>query len=320
MLFALSFLLSTLPAMANDFMGELMAPPGMRLGSRIQNEFRQYGNSGANRENFKLQQNKFEVSTPISQSETGNWRAKASADYDSIETNATFPNGRKMPNRLWDVGGGFSHNRPVQGDRTLGGNFSVGSASDRPFGAGRDLGFSLNLTYKVPAENEAAWIFFVSFSNTRGFLNYLPLPGFAYSFKANSQVRMVIGVPFALVFWRPTDLWMVSFMYFPIRTAELRLSYGSPRGPQPYVLASFKTRNFRLYDRADKEERLFVDEGLFQTGFNLPVVKGVVAELGGGLSFARRYFLATKVTDHAKAPLVKVENAPFGHIKLMAFF
>lgn len=320
-LLALSaFVFCSLPAFANDFMGELMAPPGASQGVRVRNEFRQYGSAGANQESFELRQNRFDLSAPLAKTENGSWRARAFAEYDELKTRARFSDGRALPNQLWDAGAGFSHSRVVQGDRTAGGNFTVSSASDRPFGAGRDFGFSLNLTYKIPAENEAAWILFLSLSNTRGFLNYVPLPGAAYSFKAHERVRMVLGIPFALIFWRPTDLWTVTFSYFPIRTGELRLSYGSPRGPHPYVLASFKSRTFRLYERADKEERLFVDEGLFQAGFNLPVAGKVYAELGGGLAFARRFFLARKVTEHTNAPKIRAENAPFGHLKLMANF
>lgn len=320
MLLALSALFIALPAFANDFMGELMAPPGMKIGNTAKAELRHYGAAEANHESFRVQQSRLEISSPFAGEEGRGWRAKAFAEYDDIRTRAAFPNGRPVPNRLWDTGIGLSHHRALNADRLAGGNLTVSSASDRPFGAGRDLGFSLNLSYKVPAENEAAWLFFLSMSNTRGFLNYVPLPGFAYSFRAHARVRMVVGIPFALVFWRPADAWTVSFMYFPVRTAELRLSYGSPRGPQPFALASFKTRNFRLYGRSDKEERLFVDEGLFQAGISSPLSRNLAVELSGGLAFARRYFLAKKVTEHASSPLVKAENAPFGQLQLRAFF
>jgi hypothetical protein len=307
-------------AAGNDFMGDLMSPPGMSRGPRARYEYRHYGNAGMNHESFELRQSKFDVSTPLVTEENSQWRAHASADYDSINTKALFPNGRQLPNRLWDIGAGLTHSRTVQGDRTLGGNFTVGSASDRPFGAGRDLGFSLNLTYKVPQENEAAWIFFVSMSNTRGFLNYLPLPGVAYAFKAGERTRLVLGIPFLMIFWRPLDPWIVTFMYFPIRTVELRVAYGSPRGLQPYALASFRSRNFRIYDRAEKEERLFNDEGLLQAGLNLPVQRWLAFDLGGGLSFERKYFLAKKLTHRGSSPLITAENAVFGHFKATASF
>lgn len=305
---------------SNDFMGDLMSPPGLTPGARARYEYRHYGIAGANGENFRLKQSKADFSAPLYVEDGYQWRAHASADYDDVQTKARFANGRILPNRLWDVGAGISHSRTVQGDRTVGGNFSVSSPSDRPFSAGRDLGFSMNLTYKVPAENEAAWIFFISMSNTRGFLNYVPLPGVAYSFRAGEKTRLVLGIPFLMLFWRPLDPWIVTFLYFPIRTAELRIAYGSPRGLQPYALASFRSRNFRIYGRSDKDERLFNDEGLLQAGLNLPVSRSLAFDLGGGNSFARRYFLAKKLTEQSSSPTIRVENAAFVHLKATATF
>ena len=305
---------------SNDFMGDLMSPPGLTPGARARYEYRHYGNAGANGENFSLKQSKLDLSAPVISEENNHWRAHASADYDDIRTKAVFPSGRVMPSHLWDIGAGVSHARTVQGDRTLGGNFSLSSASDRPFGAARDMGFSLNVTYKIPEVNEAAWIFFLSMSNTRGFLNYVPLPGAAYAFKAGERTRLVLGIPFLMAIWKPTDLWTVTFLYFPIRTTELRVSYGSLRGLQPYALASFRSRNFRLKDRTDKDERLFNDEGLLQAGLNVPLSRSFAVDLGGGLAFARRYFLASKLTEQPSSPAIRVENAAFGHLKATATF
>ncbi len=317
----LLFAVVSIPAFAaNDFMGDLMSPPGLTPGVKTRYEYRHYGNAGANSENFQLGQSKFDISGPLANNGKSSWRAHAAADYDDVKTKARFHDGRQLPNRLWDVGGGFSLTRRLEGDRVTGGNFTLSSSGDQPFSAGRDFGFSLNFTYKVPAENEASWIYFLSMSNTRGFLNYIPLPGFAYSFKAGERTRMVLGIPFAMIFWRPGGAFSVSFFYLPIRTAELRIGWGNPRGFQLYSLASFRTRNFRLHNRTDKEERLFNDEGLFQAGVNLPVSRAVILDIGGGLSCARRYFLAKKATEHNTAPLLKVENAPFAHIKATAAF
>jgi hypothetical protein len=307
-------------AASNDFMADMLAPPGLRPNVKAKYEYRHYDDAGSNHQAFSLRQSKAEISVPIASDPNGNWRAQAGADYDELKTRASFPNNRSMPSRLWDLGAGISHSRSLQNGRGLGGNFSVSSPSDRPFSAGRDLAFSLNAMYRIPGENEAAWILFLSFANNRGFLNYVPLPGAAYSFKAGERTRLVLGVPFVMLFWRPVDPLAVSFFYLPIRTAEIRVTYGPPMGWQPYALASFRTRNFYLHGRADKEEQLFSEEGLFQGGLNVPVAKGWSLDLGGGLAFGRLYFLASKATDRDSAPRLRAENAPFAHLKASASF
>lgn len=299
-------------AATGEMFAEIFAPPGLAQRARARAEYRHYGDESVN-----LRQTKLDASVPVASTEESRWRAHAQADYDALETKERFANGRLLPNRLWDLGAGVSHSRNLDGDRTAGGGFTVSSPGDRPFGRGRDFGFNLNLTYKVPAEGESAWIFFLSASNTRGFLNYVPLPGAAYAFKAGERLRLVMGIPFVLALWMPSEVVTLTFTYFPLRNAELRLGLGRRRGISGYVLGNFRARNFRLHDRPAKEERLFVEEGLLQAGVNWPLLGPTVTlETGGGLAFARRYFLAESQGNRSGAPTLRPGNVPFGFAKL----
>lgn len=314
----LFLLLAALPAQANsgEMFAEIFAPPGAAQRTRARYEYRHYGD-----ESVTLRQSKGELSVPVSNGDAGSWRASASADYDDISTKERFPNGRQMPNRLWDAGAGVSHQRSLEGGRAAGGTFTVNSPSDRPFGRGRDLGFNLNLNYKIPEENESAWILFVSVSNTRGFLNYIPMLGAAYAFKASDKLRMVVGFPFLVAFWMPSEFVTVTATYFPVRNAELRLGIGPRRGLSGYLLANFRSRTFRLSDRSDKDERLHNEEGLAQAGLNIPLLgPAVTLETGGGWSFARRYYLASGFGGRKDAPRITPGNVGFGFAKLVTAF
>lgn len=305
-------LATTSQAAGGEMFAEIFAPPGLAQRTRVRAEYRHYGD-----ESVELRQVKTEASMPVVKTESGGWRAHAQADYDALSSTERFPNGRLLPNRLWDLGGGVSHSRALEEGRTVGGGLTVSSPSDRPFGRGRDYGFNLNLTYKVPAENESAWIFFLSASNTRGFLNYVPLPGAAYAFKAGDRLRLVLGIPFVLAFWMPSEVLTVTFTYFPLRNVELRLGVGARRGLSGYVLGNFRARNFRLHDRPNSDERLFTEEGLAQAGLNVPLLgPAVTLEAGGGYAFARRYFLAESMGDRKDAPSIRPGNTPFGFAKL----
>ena len=326
MKFALAlFFLCSLPnfghaaAGGNDFFAELFAP-GMNQGSRAKLEQRVYARQFAGGSPFGLSQTRFETSVPVSGDPDNSWRANAFAEYDGIDSAAAFSNGRRMPNRLWDTGAGFSHSRLLEEGRTAGGSFTINSPSDRPFSAGRDLGFNLNLTYKIPQPDGNAWILFLSASNTRGFINYVPLPGAAYYFKTGKNLRGLVGVPFLLLLWQPADPWIVTTFYFPLRSGEIRVSYGRPFGFQPYGLVNFRTRNYRLFDRAAEKERLFSEEAVAQLGLNFPIAKGLLCDVSGGTSFARRYFLAEKATDRQDTPRIAPDNALFAQAKVSANF
>ena len=220
----------------NDFYSDLFVP-GKKSAVRSKAEFRKYSKESMAGDRFSLEQSRLEASAPIYSAEEFNWRATAFAEYDDIESSARFPDGRIMPNRLWDLGVGIGHNRELAEGKSVSGNLSLSSPSEKPFSAGRDMGITLNLSYKLPQADENAWIFFLGFSNNRGFLNYVPLPGVAYFYRASSQLRMVLGLPFAMLFWLPGENWTVSAYYFPIRSADL-----TRRGPTAAV--TYRERSF----------------------------------------------------------------------------
>ncbi|MGZ3661177.1 MAG: hypothetical protein ACXVCK_13835 [Bdellovibrionota bacterium] len=301
-----------------DFFASLFAPSS--AGPRARLEERMYAKEYAADSPFGLAQTRFDASVPVWQSASDHWRASTFADYDAIESAAVFPNGRRMPNRLWDLGASVSDVRNLEDGRTAGGSIAVSSPADRPFAAGRDFGVNLNLNYKIPQPDGNAWILFLNVSNTRGFLNYVPLPGAAYFFQSGKKLRGLLGVPFAMLFWTPSESWTVTTFFFPLRTGELRVAYGSPRGPQPYALVSYRSRNYRLFDRTDPNERIYFDEGLAQAGVTVPFLKGLILDAGAGISFARRYYLATKPTGRGSAPGIAADNAPFANLKVSSFF
>ncbi|MFZ8393412.1 hypothetical protein ACO1MB_14295, partial [Staphylococcus aureus] len=75
-----------------------------------------------------------------------------------------------------------------------------------------------------------------------------------------------------------------------------------------------------LFDRTNDKERIFFDDGLAQAGVVIPLSKGLGLDLGGGQSFARRYYLAEKLTDRGSAPTIRPDNAWYGAAKVQAAF
>jgi hypothetical protein len=62
--------------------------------------------------------------------------------------------GQSVPDQLWIVETGVTHIRPLDSGGTLGGTFLFGSASDRPFAAGRDLTLMAVAFWNTPAKND----------------------------------------------------------------------------------------------------------------------------------------------------------------------
>lgn len=126
-----------------------------------------------------------------------------------LSTDAILPDsGQPVPDQLWLVETGITHIRPLARGGTLGGTFLFGSASDRPFAAGRDLTLMAIGFWNTPAANERdEWNFSLFYSPTSQ-LPY-PLPGVAYAWRPSDAFEAKLGVP-ASIEWRPDDKWTLS--------------------------------------------------------------------------------------------------------------
>jgi len=62
----------------------------------------------------------------------------------------------------------------------------VGSGSDRLFDSMRETTFRGMADLRVPSASGNAWIFLLAYSNSRYFLNNVPLAGVAYEFRVRA--------------------------------------------------------------------------------------------------------------------------------------
>ena len=82
------------------------------------------------------------VAMPLGIPEEGKplWLAIAKFGRLELATDAILPDsGQRVPGQFWLVETGVTHIHPLASGSTLGGTFLFGSASDKPFHAGRDL-------------------------------------------------------------------------------------------------------------------------------------------------------------------------------------
>lgn len=325
MLIIKALLLSLIPVLAqanlNEVFADLLGRPPERGGWKASYEIRQYGAKPADGEKVSLRQHSVQAGFPLSSLIDRRWKLYLNGETDEIGSRARFPNGRPMPNQVWNLGSGVSYSRLTDSDRTVGGHLMLGSNSDRPFGALRDSTFESTLFYKIPEENEAAWVFFLNLSNNRGFLDYIPLPGAAYFFKPHPRLRMALGVPFILAFWSPFDGGVWSFTYYPVYSAQTKFSYFIFGPAHVFVQAKYHSKNYRLWDRADKKERFFYDEAVASGGFSMPLERNWMVEGSAGLSFERKFFLGEDSTDwKSGGQVIRPARAPFAALKLIATF
>ncbi len=213
-----------------------------------------------------------------------------------LATDAILPDSLEaVPEQLWLVETGLTHIRPLDSGGTLGGTFLFGSASDKPFAAGRDLTLMAIAFWNTPAANERdEWNFSVFYSPTSQ-LPY-PLPGIAYGWRPSEAFEAKLGVPASLE-WRPDDNWTISASYFPLVNVNLeaRRKLG-----HNWSFVSFYRTDTQIYFLADRlldDERFFVFDQRAAMGFERSLGGGFTIEALASWLFDRELFQGDSFTS-----------------------
>jgi len=213
-----------------------------------------------------------------------------------LSTDAILPDSNQpVPDQLWLVETGLTHIRPLARGGTLGGTFLFGSASDRPFAAGRDLTLMAIGFWNTPAANDRdEWNFSLFYSPTAQ-LPY-PLPGVAYAWRPSEALEAKLGVP-ASIEWRPDEKWTLSAAYFPLVNVavEARRRLGND-----WALLAFYRTDTQIYFLADRlidAERLYVFDQRAAVGLERTLGGGFTVEALASWLFDRELFQGTNFSS-----------------------
>lgn len=234
------------------------------------------------------------VAAPLAAPQEGQplWIGIAKFGRLEIASDAVLPDsGQPVPDQLWLVETGVMHSRPLEAGGSIGGTFLFGSASDRPYAAGRDLTLMAVGFHTRPARNDRdEWNFSLFYSPTSQ-LPY-PLPGIAYVWRPDERFEAKIGLPPAIE-WRPTDDWTFSLNYFPLvnvnAVARRRLADGLS------LLAFYRTDTeiYFLADRLQDDERFYVFDQRAAVGLERVLGRGFAVEAMVSYLFDRTLFQGT---------------------------
>jgi len=219
-----------------------------------------------------------------------------------------------VPEDLWLVETGITHIRPLAGGGTLGGTFLFGSASDRPFAAGRDLTLMAIAFWNTPAANDRdEWNLSVFYSPTSQ-LPY-PLPGLSYAWKPDDSLEAKLGVP-AAIEWRPDDRWTLSAAYFPLVNANVEARRRINGGWSLLAFWRTDTQIYFLADRSIDDERFYVFDQRAAFGVERVLGSGFSLEAVASWLFDRELFQGTNFTS-GRIDVVEFDPGPGLSLQLL---
>ena len=228
----------------------------------------------------------------------------------NIHTGAGLPIARRViPRQLWDFRLGLGYREKLDNDWIWGGNFSFGSASDKPFATGDEILIDFLGSLTIPLKDMDALVVLLSFSNARDFLPYVPLPGIAYQYNPNKKFSFIGGFPYSFLRWKAAERLTMTGSYLFPRTVRTRISYMMLKDIE--AMAGFSWINWRYMrqGRKDTQDRLFFFEKRVFAGVQWILDDCLILEAKGGYAFDRFFFEGRDYND--KADRGDIADGPF---------
>ena len=222
----------------------------------------------------------------------------SSVSADQFNTSAVFPtSGTEFPDSLWNIRLGTFYMRPLDNGWRFGAGLNVGSASDRPFAAIRDVNPAVFTFLNVPRPNDNAWNFALFYSPLSEIP--FPVPGVSYLWHASDALQINIGLP-AQIVYQPTDAFVFTASYMLLTTVNVRGTWHINEFWSAYAAYESRNRSWYLNDRTNDDDRLFAyEQGLF-VGIQRPIWKKLTADISAGYLFDRFYFIGENYDDRHK--------------------
>jgi hypothetical protein len=246
-----------------------------------------------------LTQHNVTLIVPLFQSPYDEWSMSARLRYQNYDTEAVLPDsGQRFPEELWDARAGLSYRHKFANQWTLGGNVTVGSASDKPFDGMDELIVRATGLLRVPRGERDAWLLSLSYASDAEIfhLRHIPVPGVGYLYRPSDTFTAVIGFPFTSVEYKPIKPLTLEASYLPVRTVRARATYVVFAPLRVFLGFDADHDSYYLAERGDKDDQLFYYEKRVTAGMRFDL-RYVGIELTGGYVFDRFYFEGERYSE-----------------------
>ncbi len=250
--------------------------------------------------------NRLNVQFPLYYSETDTVSMSLRGSHLEVSKGINIPGSDliEVPESLSSVEAGVQYTKRLEGDKTIGGGISYGSASDSLFSTKESIAIGANIFYSFPSEKNDRWIWALFYSNNNPIFKDAPIPSVAYFFKRDT-IMGAVGIPFIFLRWTPVQApW--TFTLFDLATiVKAEVSYG-PQTSQYMLGFDWNQQTWLRHDVKDTNNKLYFDEKKIFVGTRFLVAKFIFTELQVGQAYDRSFYegqgLGRKETGTAYIP------------------
>ena len=258
-----------------------------------------------------IERNYFQAAVPVYHNESDTVVFTSHLDEMNINTNAILPTTlQSFPSQLYNIAFGTNLFHQFENGYVGGLVLDVGSASDVPFHSSNEILASGTAFLLMPQDDRNAWFVGVNASTNSQVLFGLPIPGGGYFYNPSDNFQAIIGFPFSVVNWKPSQNWQLQYVYAFLTTMHARAVYQPTDKWQLYGGFDWTNENWRRVDRPINQDHFFYYEKRLATGLLWWFKPNVGLELSGGWAFDR-YFTETDGFQLVGINTVHIGSGPF---------
>ncbi|MHC4883844.1 MAG: hypothetical protein ACYTGH_02040 [Planctomycetota bacterium] len=239
-----------------------------------------------------------------------------SLDYKhlKIDTDARFPEmNRSVPGSLEDIQFALAGRTELANGWLIGGEFRIGSASDKLFNSEDELTFGGTFFMRMPSSGRNAWYFFLDADNRRDDLPVLP--GFGFMLADSEEAWALIGLPFMMAHYQPMERISVDLKYRLLRDLHLRTTVNLTESVDFFAAFDWNANRFNRADRDDESDQIQYIEKTLSAGLTYQFHDNFSLELVAGYSFDRSLFEAEDYGNRNDNE-IDIDGAAFGTLNL----
>jgi len=205
----------------------------------------------------------------------------------SLDTTGVFDETlADVPNGLYNVGVGALYRQTVHEDWRVGGQLRIGSSSDELFNSTDEMYLQGFAFLQVPHLEYTSWIAVLAVNTN---LQIPIIPGFGYAFPLSEHALAVVGFPFLGAAGQLTDKIGFQIVYWPLRNADLGLSYQVTERIRPHVGFKWRGKYFSRAGRADDDDRILLEDMRLFGGTVFDLTETIALDLQAGYLFNRKF-------------------------------
>jgi hypothetical protein len=191
----------------------------------------------------------------------------------------------------------------------------VGYAGAGAFGDGNAWYGMADLAIGIDLDERSSLGIVLSYDGNRSFLPDVPLPGFIYTYRLNTEFTLGVGVPFSNLVWTPDNKWRIELTYLFPDSAAAKVEYKVSNRFGLYGELAADTYSYHWDGIPDGGDRVFYHQNRVEFGLSgyLTDTTDYRFTVAGGYAFGQSFETgwsrrdADTITDLDSVPYIRLD-------------